>query len=367
MDLVPVPPIQTPPTIADMTLIGRNQHQTKKIFSDSGVKGGRSITGCVNPVLTHERVRTLLQGSWLRVGCKVSSTDWVKLTRRATSPAFAVRVDKFQYIVLGLWVSPYSYRREVVANVAIESEVKMFRKCGCLDWMSILIMSGYFPTSTKHPETAISLEILNFISFVSTNGSFSKQGFAKGLEEFHRYMLVQKVRSYLDAFRTCIPFFYRTRKVKDDFVRSILAKRAKEKYDLDKDGMEVDSEDGTSITVPPKPLSFKLGSLEEQCPSCFYRPYLDNSPVIVCIDGNFQHRRLKNVAKTSFHQYERQMFVDVPAEMVATVNTAPPIKEESLCANHFTATSKPQSMKCYDETGLLAMVCRYVHLPDHLV
>lgn len=131
--------------------------------------------------------------------------------------------------------------------------------------------------------------------------------------------------------------------------------------------MENNDEGNTPTTrrpaKPPKALKFEVGSLEEQCPSCFYRPQEDDkSHVVVCMDGNFQHRRFKHAAKTATHHYEKNIFVDVPPDMVSVINTTPP-KEETLCASNFRATAaKPQSMKMYDETGLFAMVCRYVML-----
>ncbi|RPA82327.1 hypothetical protein BJ508DRAFT_325598 [Ascobolus immersus RN42] len=262
----------------------------------------------------------------------------------------------------------------------MESEKKTFHRCKCPDWFATLVLQGYFPTRALNPATAISIPLLQFMFFQATRGSFSKDGFALALEDLHQQLLLpERKPSYSASFRLCFPFYHRARKCRDDYIRALLAQEAKEKYNAlradrledvqsarasQADMLDVVNADRSSrveVEVIPKPLDFRQGSFAELCPCCFYRPDPnDASPVITCLDGNFQHRRYKNAAKNDAQfRYASDMFFDPPMSMMNQVNFVPP-KEETLCSSNFRATAaKPTSMKRYDETGLLAMVCRH--------
>ena len=101
--------------------------------------------------------------------------------------------------------------------------------------------------------------------------------------------------------------------------------------------------------------------LSELCPLCFHREQHDNRLCIGSIDGNFQHRRMKRAAMDSFDEIETPMFTysrKAPTELPAPV----PEKDTktNTCTHFFNALNeKPPSMKGYDETGLLGMVCRH--------
>ncbi|RPA74430.1 hypothetical protein BJ508DRAFT_312877 [Ascobolus immersus RN42] len=247
----------------------------------------------------------------------------------------------------------------------MESERKVFSRCECKDWFSMLVLHGYFPASALMPQTAIAIDVLTFSYYQSTRGSFSKDGFALGLQDMHRHLLLPVHEpNYSQSFMDCLPFFHRARKCRDDYVRGLLAKKAVQLYsDLQRERPdEMTDIDNTLVQAPPKPLTFEIGSYEELCPSCFYRPFSDDKDgVTVALDGNFQHRRRREAAKNASHFfYQTSLFFEPPLEMVRQANFIPP-KEETLCSSNFRATAaKPSSLIPYDETGVLAIVCRFV-------
>lgn len=101
--------------------------------------------------------------------------------------------------------------------------------------------------------------------------------------------------------------------------------------------------------------------LNELCPACFERNDGDFERLaMISIDGNFQHRRLRRAAPDSFHEAVTPMFglgTKTGRDVVCD-------KSEGVdgCSHFFVAAAeKPRTMKEYDETGLLGVVCRHGH------
>lgn len=237
------------------------------------------------------------------------------------------------------------------------SRKRVFTRCGCEHWSGRLIAAGFFPTE-PNSRTAISLNVLELHQALSTNGSFSKLGFAKGLQEFHRSTLRHEVSNRYDYhFRTCIPFWLRVRHERDNLNNIAVNKFLMRQGDKIKD-------QGPDLSG--KPIRLKTDSLVNQCPCCFYRiSDSDKSPAIIAIDGNMQQNRLNHVANTNFASSDTPLFIEVPDNMRETLDGSLPDNGSSLCSHNFRASAKPQTLKCFDETGLLLVVCRYVDCPSN--
>lgn len=256
----------------------------------------------------------------------------------------------------------------------IESRKRPFKRCSCEHWAGRLIAQGYFPVGPGDVLTAVSFDVLDAFQCFSTNGAFSKEGFAKGLEEFHFLRLRQEPRNYIEHFRLCLPFWLRTRRKRDSLVNKSLNELI-ERLERGQEEVRIENEkdegvaDTDSTTAPGRPIRFKTGSLVDLCPACFYRlsdrPE-DSSPTIVCADGNFQQNRLKHVGYKNLDEYETDLFLHMTKEERASVDNSLP-QPTGDCSHHFKASTKPYTMRHYDETGLISLVCRYNDPVLHLL
>lgn len=254
--------------------------------------------------------------------------------------------------------------RNISNHHRLESRKKKFRRCSCDHWAGRLIAHGYFPVGPGDVLTAVSFDLLDMFQCFSTNGAFSKEGYAKGLEEFHFLRLRQEPRNYIEHFRLCIPFWLRTRRKRDSLVHNALNTWI-ERIEQTQEATQIENEDeGVAdtdpTTAPGRPIRFKTGSLVDLCPACFYRlsdrPE-DSSPTIIAADGNFQQNRLKHVGYKNLDWYETLMFIHMSKKERSSVDNSLP-EASGDCSHHFKASTKPYTMRHYDETGLISLVCR---------
>lgn len=220
--------------------------------------------------------------------------------------------------------------------------------CGCSDWTGRLIILGYFPV-VPNAHTAISLDVLELFQSISTHGSFSKQGFARGLEEFHRFKRRREGCSYTELFRSAVAFWIRTRLARDDYTHNAVnAFFRRKELEI---GRELNGKN---------PIVLGTGSMQTLCPSCFHRISVDDeSPAVLAIDGNMQHSRLKHVAKRSAPYLDAKMFFPIfQTDRDAVEASAYKSTGESICDHNFKGSTKPHTMQYYDETGLLLVACR---------
>lgn len=217
--------------------------------------------------------------------------------------------------------------------------------CECDAWLGQLISAGYFPTVPK-AYTAVSLDLLEWFQSLSTNGSHSKQGFANALEEYHRYKRRRDGCSYVELFRNCIQFWLRTRLARDDYLHSVI------NGFFDRKASERPRPDAPNV------IRLSTASPQTLCPACFYRTSpTDKTKACLSIDGNMQHSRFAHVAKTTPLYLDPKMFFVVPfGQQVRHISKED--KDETVCSHNFKASAKPHTLRFYDETGLLLVVCR---------
>lgn len=280
-------------------------------------------------------------------------------------------------------------------------------RCKCLDWTGQLIEKGFFPT-VPNAYTAISFDLLEQYNCIATSGSLSKQGFASGMEEFHRGKLGRESYRYSEVFRNCIPFWLRTRLKRDEVVNNALNKfldgketisidttaRAIESgasidadgdssmQELDIESAQVrnaitpdglDSGDSGSSNAPKhirKPFRFGINNFPTLCPCCFHRTENDEgSPACCSLDGNMQQSRYGHVAPDNFDRYDEWTFIHAPEHEREEIEKLKLPAGEAVCDHNFTAGNgnpKPTTLRMFDETGLLLMVCRFVSQQPHL-
>lgn len=267
---------------------------------------------------------------------------------------------------------------------------------------------GLFPTKPD-PRTAVSLDVLEMFHCFSTTGTggFSKQGFALGLKNFHRFKLRKEPLSrYEELFRSCIPFYLRVRRARDESIQNALNQYWRSQWEQERvtNGTEdpISISTSTAITQPSTlqatagsvlpatgidtdaahiantpslpdtnatphtepPFVLRTGAFHTICPACFYRTSpADTQPVVIAIDGNFQHSRWGHVGQNSVDiGSDTPLFYHVPSEMQVHTNDEKDAKDGhvagTICEHNFKATSKPRTMELKDETGLLMVVCR---------
>ena len=99
-------------------------------------------------------------------------------------------------------------------------------------------------------------------------------------------------------------------------------------------------------------------SLQDLCPACFYRAPEDKLPAFVSIDGNFQHRRFKDVGRHEPLEARQKTFVnevhssDTTRSLVALSNDL----QETGCERRFKAAlnaAKPPTMDNLDQNGIV--------------
>lgn len=236
-------------------------------------------------------------------------------------------------------------------NYLIDIRLLEVSVCNCPEWSGQLISAGYFPT-VPNAHTAIALEVLELFHALSTHGSFSKQGFARALESFHRTIRWRNSCSYTELFRNCVQFWLRVRLARDDYIHNILNGYFREK----------EAEPGRELNGRA-PIVLGTGNMQSQCPACCYRTSAtDASPMTFAIDGNLQHSRNAHVAPRSEPYLDSRLFFNLPVE--SRIDQEPSmqtkLEADDICKHNFKACAKPRTMKFYDETGLLLVVCRYL-------
>ena len=127
-------------------------------------------------------------------------------------------------------------------------------------------------------------------------------------------------------------------------------------------------------------VDFDKTRLYNICPPCFATSPKKDKEVprmtTLSVDGNMQHFRWKMVSQWQKHEYTTDMFVPRGSSLFSTApevqganNLTSALKTEVVeaCGHSFKAEdkkgkgTKPVTMQAFDETGLMACMCRHGH------
>ncbi len=192
--------------------------------------------------------------------------------------------------------------------------------CNCPLWPTTLVASGYFPGSPNKPSMVFEVHMLGVLSTILSRGSISKEAYAEGIREYIQRTNPSLVASFYDQLRDALSTYNRAMRV-------------------------------------AKGVPNELAPLRALCPCCF----LDNSSaVVVAVDGNFQHKRLRNVGKRAAipSEIDRRIFLENISLDKANMKIAKEVTREG-CEANFKAASATKKSSNFDETGLMIAVCRH--------
>ncbi|KAH9814031.1 hypothetical protein DFH28DRAFT_1083085 [Melampsora americana] len=215
---------------------------------------------------------------------------------------------------------------------------------------------GYFPASPSHPRTAFSIRLLLFHHILWKYCSVRMQGFSLALEEYldakNPLMLSTKTGRPREWRK---PLTYAVRAHRQ--VLSLIRRKETEILQLS-----------------------QLEQLASNCPRCFGPP-VDKTPdpdephIILCVDGNFQHKRhLAASHEIPGHNPEPpELFMDpervdkMAVAMAGGRGTRNPQLDELVdpCTDKHTAADDIRGKRSFpgmDETGLVVMACRHDHI-----
>ncbi|KAH9823784.1 hypothetical protein DFH28DRAFT_1077705 [Melampsora americana] len=219
--------------------------------------------------------------------------------------------------------------------------------CGCQENDNTrLIYLGYIGGSPKYPETAFSIRVLRFFHITWKHCTSRVDPWTRGLDEF------------LDAFNPLI------------LTKNELPRRWHTPFRWAIDAyrkMLSATENALDMELRLNPQD----KLAENCPRCFgprVPSAMDHEPdLIVCLDGNFQHRRHilagQKAAKDPIDMPESFL---PQGQVTAMENKLAGIAEEDVdpCAEQHIAANDRRGKGHWggcDETGLMVMVCRHDH------
>ncbi len=193
--------------------------------------------------------------------------------------------------------------------------------CNCGLWPGWLTARGYFPGSPKKPTVAFPISLLRICSDLVSWGPFTKQGFVACWVGYLEEVSYDDVKAVDKQWLAALNIFPRMKQI------------AK----------------GGCTT---------LRKLESLCPACFYQ---NSGSVVVCLDGNFTHKRYAGKGKDAAEPSARNMSIFLPNISLPLK----PIKKQRNyinigCTSNFTADS--ESRKTWDafhENGLMIATCRH--------
>ncbi|EGF97248.1 uncharacterized protein MELLADRAFT_86337 [Melampsora larici-populina 98AG31] len=210
-----------------------------------------------------------------------------------------------------------------------------------------LIYMGYIGGSPKFPQTAFSIRLLRFYHLIWKFCSTRLGPFARALDEF------------LDAGNPLIltktdeprqwhtPLYWAI-----DAYRQMLT--------MTEEALQIE----LNLTL--------IDKLAENCPRCFGPPVQNtNYPlepdIIVCMDGNFQHRRHLSAGTKQAKKPIKMPSLFLPEEQVNQMQArleGLPENDFQACADQHTAANDKRGNRHWggcDETGLMGMACRHDH------
>ncbi|KAH9815483.1 hypothetical protein DFH28DRAFT_1126225 [Melampsora americana] len=222
--------------------------------------------------------------------------------------------------------------------------------CDCIPDQVRLIRMGYIGGSPVHPETAFSIRLIRYHHTMWKHCTVCMQGFAVAHDEF-----LDPANPLILVPGTTQPRLWRKTLsgAVDAFRDMLLMKDELAELALD--------------------LSY-LDKLASNCPRCFGsflgNDEKDEPDYIVCVDGNFQHRRHTAASR----EYEERktsypsLFMD--PRKVAQWAPGPSRKNKDIdvpdtCTAQHTAAADHRGASTWkgcDETGLIGMACRHDHI-----
>ncbi|EFP85538.2 uncharacterized protein PGTG_11894 [Puccinia graminis f. sp. tritici CRL 75-36-700-3] len=229
--------------------------------------------------------------------------------------------------------------------------------CDCQVDQVRLIQMGYIGTSPKFPRTAFSIRLLRLHDIIWKNCAVSITPFAKAIDEYldanNPLILVSGADMDSDPLYTTRDW-RKTLSTSVDVYREMLRR---EKI-ISKEILQMDPMD----------------KMADICPKC-YGPCVsgkkpDEPDYIVCMDGNFQHRRhLAASHEISQSSQHNPLFIS-PEEVkdmetrMNTVNHQADHGDVSLdrCTEQHTAANDSHgatTWKACDDTGLFGLACRH--------
>ncbi|KAA1111771.1 hypothetical protein PGT21_011422, partial [Puccinia graminis f. sp. tritici] len=228
--------------------------------------------------------------------------------------------------------------------------------CKCQSDQVRLIRMGYIGGSPKFPRTAFSIRLLRFHHIIWKHCAVSITPFSKALDEFldsnNPLILVSPPTLQSES---C----YTTRQWRQTISAAIDAYR-----EMIRRGQIISEE---LLQMGP------MDKLANICPKCYGPPVPGKTPeepdYIVCMDGNFQHRR-HLAASQELHQSckPNTLFIS-PAEvqemelsMVSSRNTLAADETLDRCTEQHTAANDTRgtaTWKACDVTGIFGLACRH--------
>ncbi|KAA1092644.1 hypothetical protein PGT21_009631 [Puccinia graminis f. sp. tritici] len=230
-----------------------------------------------------------------------------------------------------------------------ETEVEF---CSCQGDQVRLIQMGYIGTSPKYPRTAFSIRLLRFHDIIWKNCAVSITPFSKAIDEFldsnNPLVLVSQTASDSGPLYT-VREWRKTLSASVDAYREMLRREKVVSEEL----MEMGPMD----------------KLAEICPKCFGPPVPGKTPeepdYIVCMDGNFQHRRhLAASHELSEYSNQTSLFIspeeveDMESCMNIQINEAEEHPNLDRCTEQHTAANDSRgstTWKACDDTGIFGL------------
>jgi len=233
------------------------------------------------------------------------------------------------------------------------------------------VRNGAFPASPNRPLLFFQVDVLQLYHQLWHKSGLSIQAFCEGLHSFHhsgtstslRYssdLYAQDIRKqFAHAYR-----WYRQTRISID--RAI--QTSKEEGIAPDVSVELSSQSSSGQT---------LAMLARRCPPCFQRLMQSNCSqwegeasevldLIVCLDGNFQHKRRKRADACKEDLQER--LIMLPRQTVQAMETyvdskVPSVKsKEQGCLSDYKAANEDAikaTSVAFDITGLMLLSCRH--------
>ncbi|MBA3789597.1 hypothetical protein H0X32_04430 [Patescibacteria group bacterium] len=210
-----------------------------------------------------------------------------------------------------------------ITTISLGKMTKLaFNSCICMHWATVLAALGFFPGSPAHAEMGFDVDLLDHYITAVNIGGVSKEAYSEGL----RLQLQKK-------HVTPIPKF------------------------------GANFRDATYWYSVAQELAFGINNatvaLDQLCPACFGGA---RQSAVVCLDGNFQHSRLANVARFAVDPSEedcRIFLPNLPSSAQATEKMKNVRNNPGGCLNSFKADSGRSKSKNLEETGIMLAACKH--------
>ncbi|KAE8233412.1 hypothetical protein CF326_g1548 [Tilletia indica] len=226
-----------------------------------------------------------------------------------------------------------------------------------------LVRIGLFPANTCIIHTAFSFDLLRLFRSLKRHSRLGAQGFVKALFDFHNddqgFACVDDTRKQLK--RAALWF-------------EVVEQRVQAKL-LSPPSMSDTGDLINPTTAPPRAvtdpdLHLTLADLSTRCPACFggIAAGVDSSQspdVIVCLDGNFTHKRrrrndavTRNPATPTFFLSARQVDIAEKAFKASARSDGP----RTGCSSEVRAAVEgavKASKGAFDVVGVIGMTCRH--------